>query len=62
MKPVKYKWRCAASRFCVPICSRHKTKEDCPWFYIKPRKDEFTEDFVPYNRKPFKKSNAQRNR
>lgn len=62
MKPVKYKWRCAASTFCVPICSRHIKKEDCPFFYIKPRKDEFTEDFVPYKRKSPKKLNSQRNK
>ncbi len=51
MKPVNRNWRCAASVYCVPICSRHhKDKESCPAFYIKPRKGEFTEDFVPYEK------------
>jgi hypothetical protein len=45
--------RCAAGRFCISICSRHSSRDDCPAFYIKKTtKDFFTEDFVPYQETP----------
>lgn len=47
IRPVNRHWRCACSVFCVSMCSRHATREDCPAFFTKYRKEEFTEDFVP---------------
>ncbi len=60
--PINRKWRCSASVYCEPICSRnHVDKESCPFFYVKPKKGEFTEEFVPYERKSNKKLRKQKN-
>ncbi len=60
--PINHKWRCSASVYCEPICSRnHVDKESCPFFYVKPRKGEFTEEFVPYGKKSNKELRKQNN-
>lgn len=48
MKPVNRMWRCGASVFCLPICSSFVRKEECPAFFVKSSRKNFTEDFSSF--------------